>query len=193
MRVTGGRYRGRRLQVPPRDIRPATDLMREALFNVLPARGAVLDGCRFLDLFSGSGSMAVEAASRGAAVVDLVERDPRKRPYLQRNTSFVEAEVAIHIMPCERFLARARRAAERGWDLVFVDPPYAYRRKSDVLAAVAACAGIRAGALVVVHTPAGEVLAPPPRLVCVDRRRYGGAALALFSVAEAGYSAIGNP
>ena len=193
MRVTGGRYRGRRLQVPPRDIRPVTDRMREALFNVLSARGVVLEGCRFLDLFSGSGSMAVEAASRGAAMVDLVERDSRKRPYLQRNTSFVEAEVAIHVMPCERYLAGARRAAI-GWDLVFVDPPYAYRRKSALLAAVAACAGIRAGALVVVHTPAGEVLAPPPRLACVDRRRYGGAALAVFTVAEAaGHSAVPEP
>jgi 16S rRNA (guanine(966)-N(2))-methyltransferase RsmD len=184
VRVTGGRYRGRRLQVPPRDIRPVTDHMREALFNVLAARGVVLDGCRFLDLFSGSGIMAVEAASRGAAHVDLVERDPRKRPYLQRNTSFVAAAVGIHVMPCERFLARARRAANGGWDLVFVDPPYAYRRKADLLAALAAGGGLRAGALVIVHTPAGEELAAPPRLPCVERRRYGGAALALFAAAE---------
>ena len=184
MRVTGGRYRGRRVQVPPHDIRPVTDRMREALFNVLAARGAVLEGCGFLDLFSGSGIMAVEAASRGAATVDLVERDPRKRAWLQRNTSFVDAEVAIHVMPCERYLARAWRAAAGGWDLVFADPPYAYRRKSAVLAAVAACARLRAGALVAMHTPAGEVLTPPPRLSCIDRRRYGGAALALFAVAE---------
>ena len=184
MRVTGGRYRGRRLQVPPRDIRPVTDRMREALFNVLAARGVVLEGCRFLDLFSGTGIMAVEAASRGAAAVDLVERDPRKRSYLQRNTRFVAARVAIHVTPCERYLARARRDAAACWDLVFADPPYAYRRKEELLASVAACAGLRAGALVAVHTPAGEVLAPPPRLACVDRRRYGGAALALFSVAD---------
>ena len=186
MRVTGGRYRGRRLQVPPRDVRPVTDRMREALFNVLAARGVVLEGCRFLDLFSGSGIMAVEAASRGAAVVDLVERDPRKRSFLQRNTAFVAARVAIHVTPCERYLARIRRNAAAGWDLVFADPPYAYRRKAALLASVAACAGLRGGALVVVHTPAGELLAPPPRLACVDRRRYGGAALALFSVAEEG-------
>jgi 16S rRNA (guanine(966)-N(2))-methyltransferase RsmD len=184
VRVTGGRYRGRRLQVPPRDIRPVTDRMREALFNVLAARGTVLDGCRFLDLFSGSGIMAVEAASRGAVRVDLVERDPRKRPYLQRNTSFVAAAVTIHVTPCERFLARAQRAANGGWDLVFVDPPYAYRRKEDLLTALAACAGLRAGALVVVHTQVGEVLAAPPRLPCIERRRYGGAALALFAAAE---------
>lgn len=184
MRVTGGRYRGRRLQVPPRDIRPVTDRMREALFNVLAARGVVLEGCRFLDLFSGCGIMAVEAASRGAAVVDLVERDPRKRSYLQRNTGFVAARVAIHVTSCERYLARSRRAAAAGWDLVFVDPPYAYRRKPALLASVAACTGLRAGALVAIHTPSGEVLAAPPRLSCVDRRRYGGAALALFAVAD---------
>ena len=185
MRVTGGRYRGRTVQVPPHDIRPVTDRMREALFNVLAARGVVFEGCRFLDLFSGSGIMAVEAASRGAAAVDLVERDPRKRPYLQRNTSFVEAAVAIHLMPCERYLARMRRAAHGGWDLVFADPPYAFRHKPAVLAALAACGGLRAGALVAVHTPFDEVLAPPPRLACVDRRRYGGAALALFAAADA--------
>jgi len=183
VRVTGGLYRGRTLQVPPRDIRPVTDRMREALFNVLAARGVVLEGTSFLDLFSGSGCMAVEAASRGAAAVDLVERDARKRPYLERNTSFVEAEVKIHVMPSERYLARVRRLQSTGWDLVFADPPYAYRHKPALLAAVAACAGVRAGALVAVHTPAGEVLAPPPRLACVDRRRYGGAALALFAVA----------
>ena len=181
--MTGGRYRGRVLQVPRHDVRPPTDRMREALFNLLAARGVVLEGCRFLDLFSGSGSMAVEAASRGAAVLDLVERDPRKRSCLRRNTSFVDAEVAIHVMPCERYLARVRNAAGRGWDLVFADPPYAYRRKAALLAAVAACAGVRPGALVVVHTPARELLEPPPRLAGVDRRRYGGAALALFSVA----------
>ena len=185
MRVTGGRYRGRRVQVPPRDIRPVTDRMREALFNVLAARGTVLEGCGFLDLFSGSGIMAVEAASRGATTIDLVESDPRKRAFLQRNTGFVEADMAIHVMPCERYLARMRRVADGGWDLVFADPPYAYRHKSDVLTAVAACARLRAGALVVVHTPVGERLTPPPRLTWIDRRRYGGAALAFFAAAEA--------
>ena len=135
MRVTGGCYRGRRLEVPPRPVRPATDRMREALFNVLAARGMSLEGTHFLDLFSGSGSMAVEAASRGAASVTLVERDLRKRPCLRRNTSFVSAAVRIHISPCERFLARARPVAGCGWDLVFVDPPFAYRHKPELLAA----------------------------------------------------------
>lgn len=180
MRVTGGRYRGRRLEVPPPPVRPTTDRMREALFNVLAARGVAMEGTHFLDLFSGSGSMAVEAASRGAASITLVERDPRKRPCLRRNTSFVSAAVRIHIAPCERFLARARRAAGCGWDLAFVDPPFAYRYKRELLAALHASTLLRARAVVLVHLPVREALSGEPGFACLERRSYGGSALCLF-------------
>ena len=181
MRVTGGRYRGRRLQVPPPPVRPATDRMRAALFNVLAARGVTLQGARFLDLFSGSGSMAVEAASRGATAVTLVERDPRKRACLQRNTSFVDAAVRIHIVPCERFLARARAGPGQEWELAFVDPPFAYRRKPDLVAALGRGRLLRAGALALVHVPAQEALPEAAGLTCIDRRRYGGSAVYFFA------------
>ncbi len=184
MRVTGGSYRGRRLEVPPHALRPATDRMRQAVFNIIAARGVRLTGTRFLDLFSGTGSMAVEAASRGAAAVDLVERDPRKRPCLQRNTSFLAARVAIHITPCERFLARVQRSAPGGWDLVFADPPYPYRHKDSLLAALAGLPALRTGALVMMHVPAGEELRAPSPLACIDRRRYGGAAVYFFRIDE---------
>ena len=180
MRVTGGRYRGRRLEVPPPPVRPPTDRMREALFNVLAARGVDLEGTHFLDLFSGSGSMAVEAASRGAASVTLVERDPRKRPCLRRNTSFVSAAVRIHIVPCERFLARARRAAGRGWDLAFVDPPFVHRYKREVLTLLQASNLLRDRALVLVHLPIREALPGVPGFVCLERRSYGGSAVCFF-------------
>ena len=182
MRVTGGSYRGRRLEVPRHAVRPTTDRMREAVFNIVVARGVALTGTRFLDLFSGSGSMAVEAASRGATAVDLVERDRRKRPCLLRNTSFVSARVAIHITPCERYLDRARRSASGGWDLVFADPPYAYRHKNSLLAALSGLP-LGADALVMMHVPAGETLSSPAPLACVDRRRYGGGAVCFFRAA----------
>ena len=181
MRVTGGSYLGRRLEVPPGPVRPATDRMRESLFSVLLARGVVLEGARFLDLFSGSGSMAVEAASRGAAHLTLVERDPRKRPCLQRNTSFVSASVRIHIGPCERFLARARPPAGGEWDVVFVDPPFAYRHRAALLASLLEDGLLRDDALVMVHVPAQEPLPAAPGLVCVDQRRYGGSTVYLFA------------
>ena len=186
MRVTGGQYRGRRLQVPPPPVRPTTDRMREALFNVLAARGVRLAGAAVLDLFSGSGSMAVEAASRGAAAVTLVERDPRKRACLRRNTSFVSAAVRIRVTPCERFLARARPPAGGGWDVAFVDPPFAYRHKPELLAALGRGRLLRAGAVVLLHLPAQEALPEVPGLTCSERRRYGGAAVCIFDHLTAG-------
>lgn len=164
-------------------MRPTTDRLRAALFDVLAARGVEVEGANFLDLFSGSGSMAVEAASRGAAAVTLVERDPRKRACLQRNTSFVSAAVRIRITPCERFLDRARPPAGHGWDLAFVDPPFAYRHKPELLAALGRGRLLRAGALVLLHLPAREALPEVAGLTCSERRRYGGSAVCLFDCA----------
>ena len=178
MRITGGSYRGRRLEVPPAPVRPTTDRLREALFSILAARGAAVAGAHFLDLFSGSGIVAVEAASRGAAAITLVERDPRKRACLRRNISFVTVPVRIHIVPCERFLARAGGRPGDAWDLVFVDPPYAYRHREALLATLARSPVLRPAATVLVHVPAHAPLdSEATGLTCIDRRRYGGALL----------------
>ncbi len=125
MRVTGGIYRGRQVQCPPGDIRPSMDRMRQSLFQIL----GDLSGCAFLDLFSGSGIIAIEAASRGAGPVVLVEKDPRKRATCSQNVSFVEAPVEVLTMPAERFLARDART----FDYVFLDPPFAFAGKEGVL------------------------------------------------------------
>ncbi len=176
MRITGGSYRGRRLEVPPGPVRPTTDRMRESVFGVLAARAVGLRGGRFLDLFSGSGIVAVEAASRGAAQLTLVERDPRMRACLRRNTSFVTVPVRIHTVSCERFLARAQGHAGTSWDVVFVDPPYAYRRREPLLATLARGRLVSPGGMVVIHVPTPAPLAlDSTGLAGVDRRRYGGA------------------
>src|SRR5512136_938443 len=117
MRVTGGRYRGRQVQCPPGDIRPSMDRMRQSLFSIL----GDLSGCPFLDLFSGSGIIAIEAASRGAGPLVLVEKDPRKRATLLANVSFVEAPLEVLTMPVERFLGQDARQFTHA----FLDPPFA--------------------------------------------------------------------
>ena len=81
MRITGGLYSGRRIVCPPGVIRPAMDRMRESVFAAL----GDLSGESFLDLYSGSGIIAIEAASRGASMVHLVESDRRKMPVLKQN------------------------------------------------------------------------------------------------------------
>ena len=79
MRVTTGKFKGRTLRtVQDLSVRPATDRVRQTIFNVLAHR-MVLDGCRVLDLFAGSGSLGIEALSRGAAHATFVEEDGNAR------------------------------------------------------------------------------------------------------------------
>lgn len=164
MRVTGGLYRGRQVQCPPGDIRPSMDRMRQSLFSIL----GDLSGCSFLDLFSGSGIIAIEAASRGAGPLVLVERDPRKRRTLLKNTSFVEARVEVLTMPVERFLKQDTRA----FTYAFLDPPFVFEGKEAVLDATVG--HLAPGGVVLMHLHRAEPLeAVRPGLEEIDRREYG--------------------
>jgi 16S rRNA (guanine966-N2)-methyltransferase len=121
--VIAGRLGGRRLQAPTgQDTRPTSDRVREALFSAL----GPLDGDRVLDLYAGSGALAIEALSRGAGHAVLVERDPRAVAVIERNLEALglSAEVAT---VCRRDALDALRDAQRAgdaYDLVLIDPPY---------------------------------------------------------------------
>jgi 16S rRNA (guanine966-N2)-methyltransferase len=164
MRVTGGLYRGRQVRCPPGDIRPSMDRMRQSLFSIL----GDLSGCSFLDLFSGSGIIAVEAASRGAGPLVLVEKDPRKRATLLSNVSFVEAPVEVLTLPVERFLSNDART----FAYAFLDPPFAFEGKESVLDEAAG--HLAPGGVVMMHLHRAEPLeAERPGLEEIDRREYG--------------------
>ena len=122
MRIVAGRYRGRRLTAPPGlDTRPTSDRVREALFNIL----GDIEGLRVLDLFAGSGALAIEALSRGAAGAVLVEQDPRAVDAIRANLDALGASEARVVRGDA--LAWLRRA-EGEWDIVFLDPPYSSAR-----------------------------------------------------------------
>jgi 16S rRNA (guanine966-N2)-methyltransferase len=123
VRVVAGRFGGRRLRAPRgRETRPTTDRVREALFSML----GPLEGARVLDLYAGSGALAVEALSRGAASATLIERDARAVAVIRANLE------ALALAPDEALLVHAaadvalRDASRRGdtYDLVLLDPPY---------------------------------------------------------------------
>jgi len=166
VRVTGGKYSGRRVQVPDGVIRPAMDRMRESVFAIL----GPLDGLSFLDLFSGSGIIAIEASSRGATRVEAVEKDPIKRKVLIENVSISENRIQCHFMPVELFLRRTKQA----FDVIFLDPPFPYPSKERLLTAAAASKAVKANTLVLMHRPKEN---PMPdqvgSLVLQDRREYG--------------------
>jgi 16S rRNA (guanine966-N2)-methyltransferase len=123
MRVVAGRLGGRRLHAPAGEgTRPTSDRVREALFSAL----GPLDGERVLDLFAGSGALAIEALSRGAGSAVLVERDARAVAVIRRNLEELGLgadAAAVRRRDALRALRDAREAGE-SYDLVFIDPPY---------------------------------------------------------------------
>ncbi|MFP7759843.1 16S rRNA (guanine(966)-N(2))-methyltransferase RsmD [Marisediminicola sp. LYQ85] len=115
------------IRVPDAGTRPTSDRVREAIFSALESRDA-LDGARVLDLFAGSGALGLEAASRGARSVTLVEKNGKAAAVCRSNAKAVLAGapspaplVEVRATSVEGFLAAAAGAA---WDLVFLDPPY---------------------------------------------------------------------
>ena len=114
MRVVAGRFKGRTLQAPPgTSVRPTSDKVRGAIFNVLGDVG----GLHVLDLFAGTGALGIEALSRGAAAAAFVDTDTAPA---ERNLAAAGIDAPVHRRDALRFLAQA----EGPYDLVFLDPPY---------------------------------------------------------------------
>ena len=122
MRITGGFLGGRRLEVPSA-IRPTQDMVRQAVFSALAAR---VSEARVLDLFAGSGALAIEALSRGAATATLVERDARAAATIRANLEglgLAEPRATLVVRPASAALGTALARGD-AYDLVFLDPPY---------------------------------------------------------------------
>src|ERR1700704_4875310 len=125
LRVIAGTARGRRLVAPEGDqVRPTKDIAREAMFSALDARGA-LDGANVLDLYAGTGALAIEALSRGAAAAVLVEWDRSALEAIRSNVQVLREDVRVAVVARDvaRFMAGGP-PPEAPFDLVFVDPPY---------------------------------------------------------------------
>jgi 16S rRNA (guanine966-N2)-methyltransferase len=119
LRIIGGQWRGRKIQFPPVEgIRPTPDRIRETLFNWLQP---IIPGARCLDLFAGSGALGLEALSRGASRVVMVERERKVAEYL-RNTGQTLAADGLEVVQADA-LAYLRREPQP-FDVVFLDPPF---------------------------------------------------------------------
>jgi 16S rRNA (guanine(966)-N(2))-methyltransferase RsmD len=145
MRITGGTLGGRQVEVPGGIIRPAMDRMRESVFATL---GDLTD-LSFLDIFSGSGIIALEAASRGADPVEAVEMDPLKRRTLLKNLSIAPIRIQCRFMSAELYVKRTKKA----FDLIFCDPPFPYRYKWELAQAIADSPLMKAGSRLLIHRP----------------------------------------
>lgn len=181
MRITGGKYLRRTVACPEGEIRPAMDRMRESLFQIL----GHVEGLSFLDLFSGSGVVGIEAASRGCEPVVIVEKDSRKKKTILHNIAMVESVIKPVFMPAERFIEQTTGQ----FDLIFADPPFRYKYKAELLERISGKNLLAPGGLLMIHYPKKEEL--PPRfqsekrtLEKRDTRKYGGSLLSFYAAAE---------
>jgi 16S rRNA (guanine966-N2)-methyltransferase len=148
LRIIGGRWRGRRLPVAVQPgLRPTTDRIRETLFNWLAPS---LEGRRVLDCFAGSGALGLEAASRGAASVKMIERNRAVADRLQANLTELGADqVSVHCADVLDWLARAPLAPV---DCCFLDPPFQAGLLAPALEKLNARGWLAVGALVYIET-----------------------------------------
>jgi 16S rRNA (guanine966-N2)-methyltransferase len=179
MRIIAGTARGVRLAQPKgRDIRPTLDRVREAFFSII---GPALPGCRFLDLYAGTGANGLEALSRGAAHAELVESDKIARALIAENAAKTKlgAGLRVHALNLPEGLRRLPHEAP--YDFIYADPPHSYTDFVELLALIEAADLLAPGGTIVLEhatrTPAPE---DTGRLVRTRTATYGETTLSFF-------------
>lgn len=157
VRIIAGSLRGSKLPVPDRPgLRPTSDRVRETLFNWLQHD---LPGARVLDLFAGTGALGFEAASRGAAEVVLVERDPDLARSLREQAARLKTE-GVRVVAEDALAWLGRSSPGHAFNLVFLDPPFAASLWQPAAAALAPW--LAPGALIYVESPRNVTPSLPP-------------------------------
>lgn len=185
MRIVGGAWRGKRLEGPgDTPIRPTTDRVREALFNILSHAdwAPPLEGARVLDLFAGTGALGLEALSRGAKRACFVENNFQSRAIIRRN---IETCGAIGTT---KMLSRSVTRLEDipvmtggPFNLVFVDPPYRQGLIEPALTSIHEGGWLAENALVITERDPREDAPRTPEFTSHDERRYGDILIAFLS------------
>lgn len=175
-RIIAGSAGGRRLRTPPGDsTRPTSDRVREALFSALESQLGTLAGLRFLDLYAGSGAVGLEASSRGASAVVLVEQSPSVAALIRANAASLGLSgVDVVASTAERYALAA--TTSQAFDVVFLDPPYDLpsAQIGDVVAALGRSGLLAPDAVIVVERPRrGAPWLWPPGAVGVREKKYG--------------------
>ena len=174
MRIIGGTWRGLKLAEvgagdPRAHLRPTSDRVREAIFNLLinGGYGSPVTGARVLDLFAGTGALGLEALSRGAADLTLIDDGTTSRTLIGKNIALCHAN-ALHL---RHDAARLPPNPDLAYSLIFLDPPYDKGLGEAALLAARSGNWLAPEALVVWEE--GTALSPPPGFDQLDQRRYG--------------------
>ena len=181
MRIVGGRLKGRALSAPQsRAIRPTSERLRESIFDILEHRfPGHIEGARVVDLFAGTGALAIEALSRGARFALFVDNSAEARALLRAN---VEALALGGVTRIWRADATRLGSAPAGgpFALAFLDPPYGQGLAGPALVSLVAGGWLDPDALCIVEEDAKAEIAAPSGLARVDERIYGDTRIAVL-------------
>ncbi len=178
MRVIAGTARGHHLKFPRGTrTRPATDLVRGAIFSILENMACGWDNV--LDLFSGSGALGIEALSRGAGWVDFVESEPRCCGIIKENLEKTKLADRAHVYCCD--VTKAIAFLEKEYDIVIMDPPYSNRAIGGVITQLAASRLVGKNTKVVVtHSPHLTLNPSYDKISMVKEHRHGDSCISIF-------------
>lgn len=171
MRIISGTRKSLRLATPKgKDIRPALDKVKEAIFNILWS----VENLRVLDCYAGTGNLGLEALSRGAAHATFIDSGREALQLIQKNIEICKFADQCRVLPFPALTALARLGAEAAqFDLIFVDPPYNKDLVNPSLAAVAEHKLLAPGGQILCEHFPKEVIGPITGLKVVDERHYG--------------------
>ena len=175
MRIIGGKYKGRRID-PPSDFkaRPTTDFAREGLFNILNNR-VDFESITVLDLFSGTGSISYEFASRGAPAIHLVEKDKRHITGIRKIIRDMELE---NIKPIHIDVKAFLKTCSVKYDIVFADPPYELRWLQELPDLVTSSGVMKEDGFFILEHP--KALEFNNHRLFFEHRNYGGVNFSFF-------------
>ena len=178
MRVISGKYRGHHLVSFNADhIRPTTDRVKETMFNIVQS---YVPDAQVLDLFSGTGSLGIEALSRGAAKVTFVEKSKKSLQILDKNLEKLKVDEPHQIIQKD-VLSFLKTYAGPAFDLIFADPPFTEKMAHDVMLAADVSAAFGAETLMMIESGRHEqILEDYPSLVRYDVREFGDKSLSFF-------------
>ncbi len=169
MRVISGRCRGTHLEAPEgMNTRPTTDRIKETLFNMIAFD---IPECEFLDLFSGSGAMAIEALSRGGKRAVLVEKDTKALACIEQNLEKTRLKAEAKVVACVVFEAFKRLEGEQ-FDIFFMDPPYALENIQTVLEILAKKKFLKEDGYIILERSTKTIVKLPQNLVLWKEKQY---------------------
>ena len=169
MRVISGKCRGTNLVAPEgMGTRPTTDSIKETIFNMIAFD---IPQCRFLDLFSGSGAMAIESLSRGAEMAVLVERDEKALKCIRENLEKTRLINEAKIYACDVNAAINQLKGQK-FDIIFMDPPYALETIGDVLQNIVDCDLLSEEGYIILESGTNSIVKYPQDLVLWKEKNY---------------------